>query len=104
VLSKSYNGGAVELNYVDTWNDGRVGLPIFSTEDKAASMNYIVAGLATLGVLPPSPDEGNIVMTLGRGLLDENGDFLEDKARAAIRGLVVVLEVLGDMTAAIAKQ
>ncbi len=103
-LSKSYNGGAVELNYVDTWKDGRAGIPIFSTEDKAASMNLIVAGLGVLGILPPSPDEGNVVLTFGRGLLDEGGEFAEDKARAAVRGLVVVLETLGEMTASIAKQ
>ncbi len=104
ILSKSYNGGAVELNYVDTWNDGRAGIPIFSTEDKAASMNLITAGVGALGLLPPSPDEGNVVLTLGRGLLDENGEFLEDKARVAVRGLVTVLEVLGETTASIAKQ
>src|SRR5581483_7657122 len=68
-LSKSYNGGAVELNYADTWKDGRVGIPIFSTEDKAASMNLIIAGAGVFGILPPSPDEGNVVITLGRGLL-----------------------------------
>jgi len=96
-ISKSYNGGAVELNYVDTWKDDKVGIPIFSTEDKAASMNLISAGLGVLGILPPSSDEGNVVLTLGRGLLDEDGAFLEDKARVAVRGLVAVLEILGDM-------
>jgi hypothetical protein len=104
VLSKSYNGGAVEINYVDTWNDGRIGIPIFSTEDKAAAMNLISAGLAVLGILPPSPDEGNVVLTTGRGLVDEDGRLLPDKARIAVRGLAAVLELLGDMTKAIAKE
>ncbi len=104
VISKSYNGGAVEVNYVDTWDGGKVGIPIFSTEDKAASMNLISAGLGVLGILSPSPDEGNVVLTMGRGLLDEDGQFLEDQARAAVRGLVIMLEMLGDFAAAIAKE
>jgi len=103
VISKSYNGGAVEINYVDTWNGGNVGIPIFSTEDKGASMNLISAGLAVLGILPPSPDEGNIVMTMGRGLLDEDGEFLEEQARAAVRALVTVLMSLGDMMQSISR-
>lgn len=103
VLSRSYNGGAVELNYVDTWTPGGVGIPIFSTEDKAAGMNLVTAGLAALGVLPPSPDEGNVVMTFGRGLLDEDGRLVEDKTRIAMRALVAVLRTLGDFTRSIAK-
>ncbi len=103
VISKSYNGGAVEINYVDTWNDGNVGIPIFSTEDKAASMNLITAGLGVLGILPPSPDEGNVVITMGRGLLDEDGEFLEDRARVAVRGLVTVLAALGDMAMSLSR-
>lgn len=104
IISKSYNGGAVELNYVDTWRKGRVGIPIFSTEDKAAAMNLISAGLGVLGIAPPSPDEGNVVMTTGRGLVDEDGRLVADRARVAVRALVVVLEVLGDMARAIARK
>ncbi len=104
IISKSYNGGAVEINYADTWNGGNIGIPIFSTEDKAASMNLITAGLGVLGILPPSPDEGNIVITMGRGLLDEDGAFLEDRARVAVRGLVTVLRTLGDMMVASSKR
>lgn len=104
IISKSYNGGAVEINYVDTWDKGAVGIPIFSTEDKAAAMNFISAGVGVLGILPPSPDEGNVVLTMGRGLLDEDGNLIPDKARLAVRGLVTVLEVLGDMTSSLSKQ
>lgn len=97
LISKSYNGGAVEINYVDTWTDTQAGIPIFSTEDKAAGMNYISAGLAVLGILPPSPDEGNIVLTTGRGLVDGKGRLIPDKTRVAVRGLVAVLMILGEM-------
>lgn len=102
-ISKSYNGGAVEINYVDTWQDGRAGIPIFSTEDKSAGMNFISLGVNALGILQPSPDEGNIVLTAGRGLLDEEGRLLPEPARAAVRGLVVVLGVLGELAESFAK-
>lgn len=104
IVSKSYNGGAVEVNYVDTWGEGKAGIPIFSTEDKAAAMNFITAGLGVIGILPPSPDEGNVVLTTGRGLVDEEGELIPDKARVAVRGLVMVLEILGDMTRSLTKQ
>ena len=67
-------------------------------------MNLITAGLGVLGILPPSPDEGNIVINMGRGLLDEDGRFLEDRVRVAVRGLVTVLRTLGDMMAAFSKR
>lgn len=103
-ISRSYNGGAVEINYADTWSEGRVGIPIFSTEDKAAGMNLITAGVGALGILPPSPDEGNVVITLGRGLLDEEGGLIEERARAAVRGLVVVLSLLGEYAESCSKR
>ena len=103
LLAKSYNGGAVELNYVDTWNGRGPGIPIHPIEDKAASMNLITAGLGVLGILPPSADEGNVIVTLGRGLLDEDGALLEDRTRVGMRALTVVLQTLGDFTRAIAR-
>lgn len=102
-ISRSYNGGAVEINYVDTWREAAAGIPIFSTEDKAAGMNLVSAGVGALGILPPSPDEGNIVLTAGRGLLDEQGELIEDRARAAVRGLVTVLKILGELAESIMK-
>lgn len=95
-ISSSYNGGGVELNYADTWLDGKIGLPIFSTEDKAAGSNLIVAGVGELGILPPSCDEGNIVITPGRGLIDDDGHLHVDRTRMVVRGLILVLTVLGD--------
>jgi hypothetical protein len=102
-ISRSYNGGAVEVNYVDTWEGGRIGIPIFSAEDKAAGMNLVSAGVGALGILPPSPDEGNIVVTPGRGLLDGGGGLIEERARAAVRGLAGVLGLLGELAESCAK-
>ena len=42
-------------------------------------------------------------MTMGRGLLDEDGEFLEEQARAAVRALVTVLMSLGDMMQSISR-
>jgi hypothetical protein len=103
IISRSYNGGAVEVNYVDTWEAGRIGIPIFSAEDKAAGMNLVSTGVGALGILPPSPDEGNIVLTAGRGLLDGGGRLIEERARAAVRGLATVLELLGEFAESCAK-
>lgn len=89
---------------MDTWTDRQVGIPIFSTEDKAAGMNYITAGLAVFGILPPSPDEGNVVLTTGRGLVDEKGRLIPHKTRIAVRGLVTVLMILGEMAESYARR
>lgn len=101
-ITPSYNGGAVELNYVDTWLNGKPGLPIFSTEDKAAAMNLVVAGLGVFGILPPSCDEGNVVITPGRGLVGDDGRLIADRARVTVRGLISVLSILGDMVSELA--
>ncbi|MDX9860220.1 MAG: hydantoinase B/oxoprolinase family protein [Rhodospirillales bacterium] len=98
-IEKTYNGGGVEINYTRTWTaDGAVGLPIFSTEDKAANMNLISSGVSALGILPPSADEGNITITLGRGMLDEEGGLLPERARIAVRGLAEVLRILSEVS------
>lgn len=98
-IEKTYNGGGVEINYTRTWTeDGAAGIPIFSTEDKATNTNLISSGLTVLGILPPSADEGNITVTLGRGMLDEAGALLPDRSRMAVRGLVEVLRILSEVS------
>jgi hypothetical protein len=101
-IGKSYNGYGVEVNYVDTWRDGRAGIPIFNNEDKAAGTNLLVAGLAALGYQAPSAEDGNIFITTGRGLVDAAGRLMTERARAAARAMVRVLEILDDATQEIA--
>ncbi|MDP6882538.1 MAG: hypothetical protein QF830_00255, partial [Rhodospirillales bacterium] len=54
-------------------------------------------GLAQLGIHPPGGEEGNLIVTPERGLLDEDGVLIEDRARVALTGLAQVLEVLSKM-------
>ena len=87
-MSKVFNGGGVELNYVDTWRDGAAGIPIFNNEDKASGTNFLIAGLTALGYQAPSAEDGNILFTTGRGLVDETGRLMADRARSAVRAMV----------------
>jgi len=95
-ITKTYDGFGVEVNYTRTWADDGFGIPIFSVEDEAAGMNLIVGGLEVLGLMPPACSEGNIIVTPTRGMQDEDGIFLPDRARVAVRGLAKVLETLSD--------
>ena len=101
-IARSYNGYGVELNYVDTWRGGRAGIPIFNNEDKGVGANLLIAGLAALGWQAPSAEDGNVFVTTGRGLVDDEGRLISDRARAALRAMVRVLEVLDDTTQEIA--
>jgi hypothetical protein len=103
-ISKSYNGYGVEVNYVDTWQNGRAGIPIFNNEDKASGTNLLIAGLSALGYQAPSCEDGNIFITTGRGLVDETGHLRSERARGALRAMVRVLEILDDVTQEIARE
>lgn len=103
MVEKNDSEGGVEICYSRTWDqeqDGRMGIPIFCIEDKAAGVNLLSNGLGVLGLQPPSCDEGIITVTPGRGMLDPAGHLLEDRARVALRGLAKVMTILGDMVTA----
>ncbi|MEX2642124.1 MAG: hypothetical protein WD270_01640 [Acetobacterales bacterium] len=98
-IERNDSEGGVEICYSRTWDnerDGQFGLPLFCIEDKAAGVNLLMNGLAALGLLPPSSDEGIVTVTPGRGMLDGEGNLIEERARVAMRGLAVVLEELGE--------
>ena len=100
LIEKNDSEGGVEICYSRTWDseaDGQMGIPIFCIEDKAAGVNLLSNGLGILGLQPPSCDEGLITVTPGRGMLDPEGCLIEERARIAIRGLVKVMTILGDM-------
>jgi hypothetical protein len=103
-ISKSYNGYGVEINHVDSWQNGRVGIPIFNNEDKVSGTNLLIAGLGALGYQAPSAEDGNIFITTGRGLVDNSGRLIGERARAAVRAMVRVLEVIDDTTQEIARR
>jgi len=93
-ISKSVNCAAVEVNYLDTWKDDEVGIPIFSIEDMYAGSNLIQYGMPHLGVRPPLCYDGNIFIVMGQGNLDEEGKLLPDKIQLAVRGLIKTLEII----------
>jgi len=93
-FTKSTNSLAVELNYADTWEDGRTGIPIFSMEDMYSGSNLIQFGLAQMGILPTVTFDANILISNGLGNLDEDGKLVERPTRLAIRGLFKTIEII----------
>jgi len=92
-FAKSYNSGAVEINYDRTWRDG-IGLPIFSIEDMYAGTNILQSGLSQMGIIPTIAYDANIFVSPGLGTTDEEGELIEDRMRLAIRGLVRLIEIV----------
>jgi len=92
-ISKSYNSGAVEVNYDDCWEKG-VPFPIFPIEDMYAGTNILQIGTDAMGIIQTIAYDGNIFISLGLGTTDENGDIIEDKTRLAVRGLVKLIEIV----------
>ena len=94
VITKSYNNLGVEINYDRTWTHGELGIPIFTEEDAFAKTALIEMCLDAAGVLPTIAYDGNILVSLGGGTLDEDGQLLEDRMRYGVRTLVSVLELI----------
>jgi hypothetical protein len=87
VIDKDYSSCGVEVNYQDTWKDGRMGWPIFPIEDLYAGTALPHAGMKAMGIIPCIPYDANIRMSLGLGTTDENGDIIEDNTRWVVRAL-----------------
>lgn len=98
-ISKSYNSGAVEVNYQHTWDDG-VGIPIFSIEDFYSEAPFKTA-LKRMGVIPTILYDGNVFISPGLGTIDESGDLHHEKMRYAVKAVVAVLEIFAKHAGAI---
>lgn len=94
IITKSYNSGAVEVNYEGTWKDGKMGIPIFTIEDMYAGSNLIQSGLAQMGIIPTIAYDANIFISPGLGTTDEEGMLKEQEMRLAVRGLVRLIEII----------
>ena len=94
LITKSYNSTAVEVNYENTWKDGKMGIPIFSIEDMYSNTNLFQTGIAQMGVIPTVAYDGNIYISTGLGTTDENGALLEKEARWAVRAQVKAMEIV----------
>lgn len=93
-IYKSINCQSVELNYSDTWKDGRMGIPIFSIEDMYAGSHLLQNGMSQMGMVPTIAYDGNIMISNGVGNIDEEGRLLEHPTRLAVRGLFKLIEIL----------
>lgn len=93
IITKVYNGTAVEVNYEGTWKGDEMGIPIFSIEDMYAGTNILQTGMGAMGVIPTVAYDGNIYISTGLGTTDDNGNLLEDVTRYGIKGLVKLIEI-----------
>jgi hypothetical protein len=93
-IYKSYNGGTVEINYEDSWKDGKLGIPIFSIEDMYSGSNMFQDGMTAMGIIPTIAYDANIFISPGLGTTDENGQLIQERARMIIRALVLLIEIV----------
>lgn len=94
IISKSFNSGAVEINYENTWKNGKTGIPIFSIEDMYNGSHLIQQGLSTMGIIPTIAYDANIFISPGLGTTNSKGQVIEERMRLAVRGLVKLLEIV----------
>ncbi|MFW9856562.1 MAG: hypothetical protein ACFFFG_16035 [Candidatus Thorarchaeota archaeon] len=94
IITKSYTMGGTELNYEQTWDGERRGIPLFNMEDMFANTNPIMVALDEMGVgLGATIYSGNMFLTPGLGTLDEEGDLVKERASLAIQALVKSVEI-----------
>lgn len=94
IITKSYHMGQIEVNYERTWKDGEVGMPVFSDEDTYCHTDILGAAINEMGITPPLAYAGNIEVSLGPGMTDEEGIIIEENARLGVRAVVKALEIL----------
>jgi hypothetical protein len=93
-ICQSYNSGAVEVNYEDSWANGKMGIPIFSIEDMYASTNLFQDGCAQMGIIPTISYDGNFFISPGLGTTDHQGTLIPERMAMAVRGLVMLVEIV----------
>jgi hypothetical protein len=96
VISKSYNLGGVEINYEGTWAGSRLGIPIFSNEDRVAGSHILGQCMARMGVLLSQAEDANIIITPGFGTVDREGALIEARMRLVVRAVFAALALLRD--------
>jgi len=93
IISKSYNSGAVEINYEKSWEKGGSKIPIFSIEDMYSGTNIFQAGMSQMGIIPTIAYDGNVFISPGLGTTDLDGNLIEDRVRWAIKAMVKLIEI-----------
>lgn len=90
----SQNSLAVELDYTDTWADGRMGIPVFTVEDMYSGSNITQNCLVQMGLMPTITFDGGFWVSNGLGNVDEDGRLLEQPTRLALRALFKTVEIV----------
>ncbi len=93
-IAKSINSTAVEVNYEDSWEGSGLGIPIFTIEDMYSDSNIFQSGMMQIGIFPTVAYDANIFISLGLGTADEKGRMIEKPMRKAVRGLVMLIEIV----------
>ncbi|HSW30768.1 MAG TPA: hypothetical protein VLH75_14875 [Longimicrobiales bacterium] len=91
---KSRNCGTVEVNYEDTWKDGKLGVPIFSIEDMYAGSHLFQDGMSQMGIIPTIAYDANFFISPGLGTTDSKGQLIPERAHMIVRGLVMLIEIV----------
>ena len=94
IISKSMNSLAIEINYENTWKNGKMGIPIFAIEDMYSGTNIMQTGMAQMGIIPTIAYDGNIFISMGLGTLDEDGNLLEKETRLIVRAMVELINIV----------
>jgi len=94
VVSKSYNGLNIEINYENTWENSETRIPFFSIEDMYAGTNLIQEGCKIMGINPTLGYDANISINPNIGTVNEKGQLLEEPTRYMVKCMVKMLETL----------
>jgi hypothetical protein len=93
IIGKSINSLAIEVNYENTWKNGKMGIPIFTIEDMYAGTNIFDAGMAQMGIIPTITYDANIFISPGLGTVDEDGNLLKKETRQIVKALVGLMNI-----------
>lgn len=93
-IYKSRNSGTVEINYEDSWKNGKLGIPIFSIEDMYAGSHLFQDGMTQMGIIPTISYDANFFISPGLGTTDSRGQLIPERARMVVRGLVMLIEIV----------
>jgi hypothetical protein len=91
---KSYNSGTVEINYEDSWKDGKMGIPIFSIEDMYSGSNLLQDGCGAMGIIPTIAYDANIFISPGLGTTDHHGNLIHERVQMVTKALVKLIEIV----------
>ena len=93
-IYKSINSMAVEINYENTWKNGKQGIPIFSIEDMYSGSNLMQSCMAQMGLIPTIAYDANMLISLGLGTTDEDGRLIKDRARIIVRSAFESMKII----------